>query len=46
MDEPAVLMSLFFSSTRTLCPLRMHSMAAVSPARPVPTINTSMPLGG
>ena len=34
------------SNTRTLCPLRMHSIAAVRPARPVPTISTSIPVAG
>lgn len=41
-----MLMSSFLSRTRTLCPFLTHSIAAVRPARPVPTIRTSMPLFG
>lgn len=36
-------MSLFLSMILTLWPFLTHSIAAVKPARPVPTIKTSMP---
>jgi hypothetical protein len=38
--SPRGFMSLIFSNTVTECPLRWHSMAAVSPAKPAPTIIT------
>jgi hypothetical protein len=44
--SPAVLMVSLRSSTRTLWPFLVHSIAAVRPARPVPTTSTSIPVEG
>lgn len=46
MTSPKGLSLATFSSNMTECPLRSHSMAAQSPAKPAPTMITLIPEGG